>query len=87
MPKKRANRKIIKNMISWKGKWLISFQWGLKFKSKVEAIDSIIDYIDNYRTHLESLSCTQIPNLHDIALIDGRYSRVAHYWEKDVSEK
>ena len=88
MPKKRMNRSINRNVQTLKGKWIVDFNWGIKFETLGEIFNYLEDFLKNdLDNNLRSLSCYGEYPPEEIPILGGEYTRNAHYWKKDVSEK
>jgi hypothetical protein len=84
MPKKRVNRKIQKNVVEYKGKWLINLRNG-KIASNV---GEVISCIEQYIAEHKKIFSDFLPCYGDYLgerIDSGGITRRPEHWEKDVS--
>jgi len=86
MDRIRLNRPIVKTVEQLKGKWLISYQWGLEFSSINELIISMKEFMNKIPEKMHELSCYKVGD-NPVYRLSEEYGRIPKYWDKDVSEK
>lgn len=86
MERVRLNRKIIRRVEQLKGKWLISYKWGKEYSSLFKLINALKDDLNLLPMRMKELPCYEVGK-QPMRILDGKYSRFAKYWEKDISEK
>ncbi|MGE0083452.1 MAG: hypothetical protein AB7S75_03440 [Desulfococcaceae bacterium] len=82
MPKKRVNRPIQKNRLSYKGKWLID----LRSSRESDKLEGIFEYINEYLTHLEQifLGVLECYGNYGENIIEQGIVRRPDHWDTDV---
>ena len=81
IPKKIMNRSINRNVQTMKGKWVVDFNRGVKFKTLGEVFNYLEDFLKNdLENNLRSLSCYGEYPPEEIPTISGEYTRNAYCW-------
>ena len=82
MPKIRVNRKISRQIQTFKGKWLIDLRHGIRRNSLLDIFQSIEHYLDERENiFISTLEC--FGNYHGEAIRSDGITRIPKYWDKD----